>query len=382
MSSITYSSQYKIISVTNLILFLLIVPKIAFFDINNYHQGIRIENFISIILFLIILFHPKNFKINYPDKFYLFCVIIFLSYSIGVLNDIPLQFLVIIRIFEYIVFVIFFSNFKLNYKKIITFFKYLIIINAIISFLQYQEIIGFFSSRGYFEPDYNHWKSAGVFSGSWELSFVSSILYFIIYHHDKKKFNIYFYLTLIILYFAKTRGVMVPFVVSILFLYLNNFRISIFNLFLLPLILYLIYFLTLKYLGLDIFILLNSLIKLIFFNENLFISFSNLDREYYSWAYRLRDWSAYTNYFNKNFLTFLFGPGYTAIYYESFVLRILLANGIFGFAILSILILRTKLYMIIFLLITGLSLDFVVSFKMFIILFIYFSYLRYSEKLT
>ena len=175
---------------------------------------------------------------------------------------------------------------------------------------------------------------------------------------------------------------MVPFVVSILFLYLNNFRISIFNLFLLPLILYLIYFLTLKYLGLDIFILLNSLIKLIFFNENLFISFSNLDREYYSWAYRLRDWSAYTNYFNKNFLTFLFGPGYTAIYYESFVLRILLANGIFGFAILSILILRTKLYMIIFLLITGLSLDFVVSFKMFIILFIYFSYLRYSEKLT
>jgi len=183
-----------------------------------------------------------------------------------------------------------------------------------------------------------------------------------------------------ILYLANTRGVMISFFVSLFFLYFRNFKISILQFFILPLIVYAFYFLTLKYFSLDITILLESLIRLIFFNQNMFEDLSNTGNQYYSWAYRLADWSVYANEFNKNIITNLFGTGYTAIYYESFLFRILFANGIVGLVILSILILRIKFYMIIFLLLTGFTLDFVVSFKMFVILFLYFRCLQFLKK--
>ena len=61
-------------------------------------------------LFLLILFNPKNFKINDDYKFYLFCAIIFLSYLVGATNNIPINIITAIRTFEYIIFVIFFSD--------------------------------------------------------------------------------------------------------------------------------------------------------------------------------------------------------------------------------------------------------------------------------
>ena len=380
MIYIKNSSKYKLFSITDLILFLLVTPKINLIDIGNFHQGIRVENLISIVLFLLVLFNPKNFKINDDSKFYLFCAIIFLSYSVGIGNDVPIIFITIIRIFEYIIFVIFFSNFKLDYKKIIIFSKFLIIINLIVALLQYHEILGFLSSIGYYEPDYNLWKAAGIFSGSWELSFITSILYFLIYHYDKKKINIYLFLTLIILYLANTRGVMIPFFVSIIFLYLGKFRFNLSYLVILPLAIYGFYFFVLEYLGVDFLLLIESLIRLIFLNQNMFSDFGAIEPQYYSWAYRLIDWAMHANTFNLNILTNLFGTGYTSIYYESFIFRILFANGIIGLAILCIFALRMKLYIIIFLLTSGFSLDFVVSFKMFIVLFLYFKCLKILEK--
>ncbi len=378
--SITYSSQYKIISITNILFFLLIIPKINLLNISNYHQGIRFENLISVVLFLFILFNPKNFRINDDFKFYLFCAIIFLSYLIGATNDIPINIVTAIRIFEYIIFVIFFSNFKIDYRKLISFFKFLIIINLIICFLQYHNIIGFFSSRGYMEPDFNLWKASGIFSGSWELSFITSILYFLIYHNDKKKINIYFFSSLIILYLASTRGVMISFFVGTIILYLGKLKINLYYIPILFLVAYGFYFFTLKYFDIDMLLLIESLVRLIFFNQNIFTDFGSTGNQYYSWAYRLRDWSMHANAFNLNIFTNLFGTGYTSIYYESFILRVLFANGIIGLAILCILALRIKFYMIIFLLMTGFSLDFVVSFKMFIILFLYFRYFKLLKK--
>tara|TARA_B110000037_G_scaffold130983_1_gene148781 strand:- start:2242 stop:3384 length:1143 start_codon:yes stop_codon:yes gene_type:complete len=380
MISTTNSSKYKLFSITNFIFFLLIVPKINLLDISNYHQGIRVENLISIVLFLLILFNPKNFKINDDFKFYLFCGIIFLSFSIGVVNNVPILAVTIIRIFEYIVFVIFFSNFKLDYKKIIIFCKFLIIINLIVSFLQYHEILGFFSSKGYYGPDSDLWESAGIFSGSWELSFITSILYFLIYHNDKKKFSIYFILTVIILYLANTRGVIIPFFISIIFLYLGKFKINIFYLVILSSVAYGSYFFVLKYLDIDFLILFESLIRMVFLNQNMFSDFSTVKNEYYSWAYRMEFWTMHANMFNQNIFTNLFGTGYTSIYYESFIFRILFANGIIGLAVLCIFALRMKLYIIIFLLMTGFSLDFVASFKMFIVLFLYFKCLKLLKK--
>ena len=108
MISTTNSSKYKLFSITNFIFFLLIVPKINLLDISNYHQGIRIENLISIVIFILILLNRKNFKINDGFKFYLFCGIIFLSFLVGAVNNTPILVITIIRIFEYIIFVIFF----------------------------------------------------------------------------------------------------------------------------------------------------------------------------------------------------------------------------------------------------------------------------------
>ena len=370
--SITYRSQYKIISASNVLIFLLIIPKFNLLNISNYHQGIRIENLISMILCFLILLNPKKFKINHDYKFYLFCLFIFLSYLVGVLNDVSISIVTAIRIFEYIVFLIFFSNLKLDYTKIIIFFKILFIVNLIACFLQYHDIIGFYSSRGYMEPNFSLWRATGIFSGSWELSFVTSVIYFIIYHNDKKKINFYFFLSLIILYLASNRGVSISFLFAIMFLYIDKFKINFYSVVILFLILCSSYFLILRYFNLDIFILIESLYRLIFFNENIFANNLNLKgAEYYSWAYRLTDWTIHANLFNLNIFTNLFGAGYTSLYYESFILRILFANGVIGFFVLCILVLKIMV---------GLSLDFLVSFKMFIILFLYFKYFKFLKK--
>jgi len=378
--SSTYSTKHKTISTTYLIIFLLIIPKVNIINIPNYWQGIRVENFISLLMLGSILFNPKNYKLSDDYKFFLFCIFIFLSYLVGFISGISPNMIVFARIIEYMVFVIFFSNSKLDYKKIIKFLKLLIIINFVVSLLQYFELVGYFSSRGYYAPDYGLWKSAGIFSGSWESSFITSVLYFIIYHNDKKKINIYLALTLIILILANTRGVMVPFFLSVFFLYLNRFKINHYHLIILTLVSFGSYFFILKYFALDIFVLVESFMRLVFFNQNMFNDFSATPNEYYSWAYRLKAWIADANSFNTNVYTNLFGTGYTNVYYESFIIRILFANGIIGLLILFIFSLRIKSYMLFFLLLSGMSVDYVASFKMFITLFLYFKCLKFLEK--
>lgn len=380
MISTTYSTQNKRILSSYLIIFLLIVPKINIINISNYWQGIRIENLISLLLLGLILINPKNYKFSNDYKFFLFCSFIFLSYAVGSISGVSPNMLVLVRVIEYGVFVIFFSNSKLDYKKIIKFFKLLIIINLVISLLQYFELVGFFSSRGYQAPNYGLWSSSGIFSGSWESSFITSVLYFIIYQNDKKKINIYLVLTLIILFLAGTRGVLVPFLLSVIFLYLGKLKINLYHLIIFSLVSYGFYYFTLKYFALDVLLLFESFIRLVFFNQNIFSDFSILPNEYYSWAIRLREWNADANLFNTNLFTNLFGTGYTNIYYESFIIRILLANGIIGLLVLFVLSLRIKFYMIFFLLLTGFTLDYVASFKMFIILFLYFKCLKFLEK--
>ena len=380
MISNTNLLKHNIFSITNLLLFLLIVPKFNLINISNSWQGIRVENLISAVLLLTILFNPKNFKINDNLKFYLFCAIIFISYLVGITNNLHVHVATLFRTFEYIIFVLFFSNFKLDYKKIISFFKILIILNLIICLLQYFNIIGFISSRGYFEPNYDLWRAAGLFSGSWELSFISSVLCFLIYHSEGKKFDIYFFCTLIILYLAGTRGVMISFFLSIIFLYFGKIKINIFYLIVVFLFFYGFFIFTNKYFQFDLLLLSESLLRLIFLNQNIFEDYGSRGVQYYSWAIRMEAWARYADLFNTNIFTNLFGTGYLSIYYEAFIFRILFANGVIGLVILCIFFLRLKLYMIIFLLLASLSLDFIASFKMFIILFIYIEYLKFLEK--
>ena len=163
---------------------------------------------------------------------------------------------------------------------------------------------------------------------------------------------------------------------SVLFLYIGNFKFRLIHAIIIPTIISGLYFFITKYFGISFITLANSLIKLVFFSENILQIDENLDAVYYSWAYRIENWVIFANIFNTNLFTVIFGSGYTSIYYESIFARILFANGIIGLVILCILSLRIKFYMIIFLLLSGLTIDFVASFKMFIILFLYFQCLK------
>ena len=78
--------------------------------------------------------------------------------------------------------------------------------------------------------------------------------------------------------------------------------------------------------------------------------------------------------------TFLFGTGFSSIYYESFIFRILFGTGLVGFFLLILLCFRLNIFIIFFLFITGITLDFTSSFKQFIILYFFFQYMRSYNK--
>jgi hypothetical protein len=173
---------------------------------------------------------------------------------------------------------------------------------------------------------------------------------------------------------------MISFFLSIIFLYFGKIKINIFYLIVVFLFFYGFFIFTNKYFQFDLLLLSESLLRLIFLNQNIFEDYGSRGVQYYSWAIRMEAWARYADLFNTNIFTNLFGTGYLSIYYEAFIFRILFANGVIGLVILCIFFLRLKLYMIIFLLLASLSLDFIASFKMFIILFIYIKYLKFLEK--
>ena len=66
---------------------------------------------------------------------------------------------------------------------------------------------------------------------------------------------------------------MIPFFISIVFLYLGKVRFNLYNLVILFLVVYGFYFFVLKYFSIDFLLLIESLIRLIFLNQNIFSDF-------------------------------------------------------------------------------------------------------------
>ena len=193
----------------------------------------------------------------------------------------------------------------------------------------------------------------------------------------------YLILTLIILFLAGTRGIQFPFILTIVILYFpelikiqTKLKFIIYT-FIFVSIFYFMYFVQ----DINIFFLLKSLIDLMFYGY--VPDFSDLSKSevvYYSWVHRLKDWLIYYELMNTNLITFLFGTGFSSIYYESFNFRILFGTGLFGFLLLILLTFRINVFIIIFLFITGITLDFTSSFKQFIILYFLFQYMRSYNK--
>ena len=179
-----------------LFFFLLLFPKISIISIPGYNQGIRIEDLITLIILILILINYEKFNFfqnSGQTNFFLFVVYTFFSYLVGVYNNVSVEIFSIIRIFQYFTLLIFFSAFYINKNKIIKILKLIILFNLFIIILQRFEIIGYFSSRGYISPDVFGWQSTGIFSGSWELSFIISVCYFIIFEIQKKNLIVIFF---------------------------------------------------------------------------------------------------------------------------------------------------------------------------------------------
>ncbi len=388
LNSVNKSSSFSII----LIPFLLVIPKVNLISIPGFWQGIRLEDIVTLLMLVFMILNSSKYtlKFNHPNtKFFVFIAYVFLSYLIGYLSGISfgyIDLITIARVIEYSTIIFYFSNVnfnKDNNKKIILFLKILIIINFLVSIGQYFELVGYYSSRGYHEPNFDYWRVFGILSGSWELSFVTSISYFVIYLETKKKINVYLILTLIILFLAGTRGIQFPFILTIVILYFpelikiqTKLKFIIYT-FIFVSIFYFMYFVQ----DINIFFLLKSLIDLMFYGY--VPDFSDLSKSevvYYSWVHRLKDWLIYYELMNTNLITFLFGTGFSSIYYESFNFRILFGTGLFGFLLLILLTFRINVFILIFLFITGITLDFTSSFKQFIILYFLFQYMRSYNK--
>tara|TARA_Y100001970_G_C14125819_1_gene798878 strand:- start:819 stop:1211 length:393 start_codon:yes stop_codon:yes gene_type:complete len=117
------------------------------------------------------------------------------------------------------------------------------------------------------------------------------------------------------------------------------------------------------------------------FMNNTVPQFTEDNVEYSSWIHRLHNWQIYYSNMQLNIFTFLFGVGYMGIYYESFIFRILFGNGILGLLILFIFVYKINFSILLFLLISGITLDFIASFKIFLILYLYFKMLPKNSKI-
>tara|TARA_B100000579_G_C22847900_1_gene865522 strand:- start:5601 stop:6752 length:1152 start_codon:yes stop_codon:yes gene_type:complete len=367
-----------------LFFFLLLFPKISIISLPGYKQGIRIEDLVTFVLLLFILYNYKKFHFlgnSGEIKFFLFTIFIFFSYLIGVYNGVSIEIFSVFRIIEYFTLLIFFSTFYLDKNKITRILKLVIILNLLIILAQYFEIIGYFSSTGYTSPKVFGWKATGVFSGQWELSFVISVCYLIIFENQKKKFDRYFFLTVIIIYLSGTKSVQLAFIISILYTYFKFYfnYLSIIKVIIFISLFILLLSLVIGYYNMEVKYLLTTLYDL--FMNNTVPQFTEDNVEYSSWIHRLHNWQIYYSNMQLNIFTFLFGVGYMGIYYESFIFRILFGNGILGLLILFIFVYKINFSILLFLLISGITLDFIASFKIFLILYLYFKMLPKNSKI-
>ena len=89
-------------------------------------------------------------------------------------------------------------------------------------------------------------------------------------------------------------------------------------------------------------------------------------------AIRIEHWLIFYKQFLTNPFTIIFGTGSTFMYYESTIFRILFGTGIFGLLFVIYAIRKIPLHILILFLISGLSLDLLLSFKIFLSMLLYF----------
>ena len=212
-----YRYSYHQIIEFVLIFILLVFPKLDLIDIPNYHQGIRIEDFIVVYL-AISLYFSNSFEINRKDLgyfFYIYFFLVFISILHGSLyfNQ---KWIIIPRYIELIIILIYFNRSNLNLSSIFLILKLYLLFNLIFLILQQVGLVGEFSSLGYESPDkLTDTRPTGLTGGPWELSNCSAIIYFALMLDTKQSnFSKYFYsITVVYLILAtQSRTIFVSFI--------------------------------------------------------------------------------------------------------------------------------------------------------------------------
>ena len=371
------------------IILLVAFPKISFIEIPGYWQGLRIDDFICLIfLILIMLKFIKKDQTVLPDKnfiglgFYFCLPFLIFSYLVSVFNNFELSIVSYLRIIEYFIIIISFNLFRINFQIFVKFLKILLIVNCIFCILQFYDLIGHISSRGPQISDYRYFKATGIFSSTLENSFISLVIYFIISLNIKRNMNIYLLIVIVTVLLADNRTLILAMILSIFLMNFNMSQILKKNYILifpiLIIVFFLFYFFSYKLFQFDLFYIFQTLKDLVIYN--IVDSQKSIDSQYYSWNYRLIDWQIHLNNYSKNIYTYIFGTGINSIYYESGFIRLLTSFGIFSVFIILYLIRNFPAYFSVIILVSSVTADIVVSFKIFTIVLIYCHVLEFVKN--
>lgn len=386
-------------------------PKLDLIYIPGYWQGIRLDDLI-VLMYLIFFFFFNQGKV-FPNliskreegfNFIIFFPYLVLSILIGNFfgpTDFKTEWIIPLRYLEYIGLIVVINKLEIPIKTIIVLIKAFVIINFIVVMFQFFDLLGAISSRG-FSPNmltdselsqkiasekYDGFfkdvyipaggiylnRAPGITGGAWELTTNLSICIFALYLYSKNFIKIlpFFILSLIMMLIAQSRGIIFGFLVGFIFLIKDPKKIMNFLIFTLVITFLLYYFNLFNFAKIvhdKFFIDYIELSKLFIgsFSGNIKpeINYSGTGLE--SMWYRATSWNEQIIKLKSHWLIPIFGLGGDQIYSESLIIKIITCYGIIGSILVLYLSRGLPLYFLIFCLVTGLTLDLFVSFKIFL----------------
>ena len=370
-----------------LIFILLIFPKIDLIAITGYYQGIRIED-LAVVYIGISLYFSNSLEIQKKDFgyfFYIYFAVMLMTMLHGSLyfNQ---TWVIIGRYLEYIIILIYFNRNNPSIKSIFFILRTYLLLNLIFVILQINGLVGEFSSLGYEDPaagEMSDSRPTGLSGGPWELSNCCAIIFFALLL-DKKQSNfskyIYSFIAISLILATDSRTIVVSFVLAaalyFFVLNINKKKFFFFIFLLVALAAFVVLYFKNFYSGDgDVYLELIPMFKNFIFYQQI-PELSTLDGRLWSMAFRLEHWLQYYNQFLLNPFTIVFGSGYTTLYYDSLLFRLIFGTGIFGLIIVIYLIKNIPLHILLLFLFSGLTLDLLLSFKIYFTMMLYF----YIEK--
>ncbi len=377
----------------SILFILLIFPKLDILNIPNYHQGIRIEDLLVIYIALYLII-SDSFKIKKNDLGYYF-IIYFFILLISIIHGslyFSQKWIILPRYLEYIILLVYFNRHSPNLSSLFAIVKLYLILNLFTVILQQLGIVGEITSLGYESPEnLSDDRPTGLSGGPWELSNCCAIIFFTLLLDKKQSLTslyVYSIIAIYLIFATHSRAIVVAFFSAlIIYLYIKNIKLDKFYLFLIFLVTLLISFLLIINIYDDILVFDEVYFELVPMMQDFVLyqqepDLSKLDGRLWSMAYRIDHWLAIYNDFLLNPLTIIFGAGSTTIYYESVIFRILFGAGIFGFIFVLFAVRKFPIHIFVLLLISGLTLDLLLSFKIFLTILFYFYILNRIENDT